>query len=175
MARDEVARTPSEVFARRVREAREDRKWSQQRLADELARDRTTIVKLESGAARTRISIDDLFDYADVLGIPPLDLMTPLGDNDPIEVAGKVRPAHIVRDWIVGRGRLRGRKPAPKEYLFRQMPRQRLRALVDVALTPPPGQRLEWLARGLGEKHERLVEDVVDLLRNLPVKEEDDG
>lgn len=64
----------SATVARRVAELRRQRGWSAQRLADEMTEagqhvSRSTLANLENGR-RDRITVDELYAFATVLGVP---------------------------------------------------------------------------------------------------------
>lgn len=63
------------LFAKNVRLARINAGWSQEQLADECEFDRTVIGSLERG--KRNISIDNISRIADVLAIPPHELLSP--------------------------------------------------------------------------------------------------
>lgn len=52
----------------RIREAREELTWSQERLAERADLDRVTVVRIETGVASPRLDV--LFLIADALGVP---------------------------------------------------------------------------------------------------------
>lgn len=56
------------TVGRRIREAREDRRWSQERLAEHAELARVTVVRIELGVQAARL--DHLYLIADALGIP---------------------------------------------------------------------------------------------------------
>jgi transcriptional regulator with XRE-family HTH domain len=97
----------TQIVARRVREARKSRGWTQAELAERLEevgypKTRDTLTKLESGQQRG-ISVDDVFALAAALGVNPVHLLTPLEDNVPVAITNSVvYPAWVVRRWIGG-------------------------------------------------------------------------
>ena len=71
-----------EVYARRLREARKHRDWTQQRLADEMKRighpiDRATVAKIERG--KRPMEVSELVAFAAALDVAPPALFMPLG------------------------------------------------------------------------------------------------
>lgn len=134
-------RTPSKVFAGRMREVRKAKNWTQQDLAEELASlghkvDRTTISHTESGA-RT-VQLDDVMAFATALGVCPLHLIVPTTDDEHVVLAPEmvVRAAEV-RRWF--RGRLILRPGVDDQTYLSQVPERefnalqikRLRTLVD--------------------------------------------
>ncbi|MEX2501223.1 MAG: helix-turn-helix transcriptional regulator [Trueperaceae bacterium] len=108
---DGDAPLPSEVFRRRLREARERRGWSTRELADRLElhgtkMDRATISRIELGAPPKgrNVTIDELFALCFVLNVPPTWLLTPYAAQEPVALtAADVVPASSVRAWLSGR------------------------------------------------------------------------
>jgi transcriptional regulator with XRE-family HTH domain len=108
MPREKIAHDrPAQIVARRVREARQSRGWTQAELAKRLKEvgypmTRETLTKLESGRTRD-IKINDTFALALVLGVSPAHLLTPLEDLVPVFITEKLHlPAQLVRKWIAG-------------------------------------------------------------------------
>jgi transcriptional regulator with XRE-family HTH domain len=106
VAKTEHALRPAEIVARRVKETREARGWTQAELARRLedigvaGASRPTVSKLEGGRYRG-VSVDDLIAYAGALGVSPTDLLAPSEDMAPVAVAPRLRfPAVLVRRWI---------------------------------------------------------------------------
>ena len=111
--------TPGVVFARRMREARERRPWTQQELADELAAlgypiSRVTIAKIEQGGepgaraynvTRARnVSLEDALAISAALDVAPLALMLPQDDDELVAITPSAQTiaADAARDWIMG-------------------------------------------------------------------------
>lgn len=102
---------PGQVFARRVKEARKRRGWSQQQLAKRVSEDlghpmsRVTVTKIEKGAERAEnASISDVLALAAALEIPPVYLLAPREDEQAVAVTPKLElPAPEARAWIRGR------------------------------------------------------------------------
>lgn len=101
------AASPGEILVRQLREIRERRGWSQQRLADELRSfglplDRSAVAKIES---KTRnVSLDEAITLALALGVSPLALLLPRHDER-VRVAprcdvGNFEATHWFRGFI---------------------------------------------------------------------------
>src|SRR6266511_1852291 len=72
---------PGVIFARRVKEARKRRDWSQQTLADRLTElgypmTRVVLTKLEAG--KRQATLEDIFAFAVALGVAPVHLLVAL-------------------------------------------------------------------------------------------------
>ena len=83
----------SDVAARRIREARTKRGWTVKQLAAECAKAGTpqitapVITNLETRRRLGReITAEELVALAWVLGVPPVQLLTPLGTNEALQV-----------------------------------------------------------------------------------------
>lgn len=99
-----------EVFAQRLREARDARRWTQQDLSDALAKlgapmDRTTIAKLEKGQRQGRV--EELVALAAALDVSPLYLFLPLRLDATVKLAPKLTLEAIeALRWAQGEGPL---------------------------------------------------------------------
>jgi transcriptional regulator with XRE-family HTH domain len=111
---------PRQVFAARVREARERRGWTQQQLADRLAEigytdetgtrllARSTLAKIEDGRGdgsgpRSNASLEDVLALAAALDCSPMHLLVPRDADESVQVARHlVAPAPILGEWIAG-------------------------------------------------------------------------
>lgn len=60
----------SEEVGRRIRDAREARGWTQAQLGQQLTRPRTHVAISDIERGRTKLNIDELSEFADVLGRP---------------------------------------------------------------------------------------------------------
>jgi transcriptional regulator with XRE-family HTH domain len=103
-ARKPKARTPGEVFAGEVKRVRTVRGWSQQRLADEMARlgvpiDRSAIAKVERSARQ--VNLDEMVAFAIALGVSPLGLVVPHEAGAQVALTPKhTVPAAEAADWF---------------------------------------------------------------------------
>jgi transcriptional regulator with XRE-family HTH domain len=97
------------VFARRVREARKRRGWSQAQLADRLAEigytgiGRATVAKIEDATStRSNASLEDVLAIAAALDCSPLHLIVPLEDDELLQITAGLPPAQavLIRDWV---------------------------------------------------------------------------
>lgn len=131
------AETPGQVFARRVREARERQGLTQQQIVDRLAElglpmDRSTFVKLEKGERAATAPLDKVFAIAVALGVAPVHLIVPRDDDAEVAVAPKLTlPAAQARRWIRGFKILEGSDIGA--YLA-ELPPGEQRRLVELAL-----------------------------------------
>lgn len=144
---------------------------TQQQLVDRLGElglkmDRSTLNKLERGHHAATAPLDKVFTIAAALEIPPLHLILPLEDDQPVAVTPSiVVDARLARAWVRGLTTLPGRSMTLAE------------------LPPSELEHLVWRARTRGMDAvaaalmaEELSEDVrriVDEIRNP--KEENDG
>jgi transcriptional regulator with XRE-family HTH domain len=99
------AHTIDEVIARRLREVRDDRHWTQQQLSDELTRlgkpmDRTTVAKVEKGSRQARA--DELVALAAALDCAVVDLLLPV-ENEPVALTPKLKvDGARAHEWAEG-------------------------------------------------------------------------
>lgn len=104
--------TPSRVFGRQVRQARELLRWSQAELAEHLAKlgvtmHQATIARLEGG--ERRVSVDDAMALAAALGVSPLFLFSGAYTGEAVDVTPKVRAATGQMEfWLRGVAALPG-------------------------------------------------------------------
>jgi transcriptional regulator with XRE-family HTH domain len=136
-AKTEHALRASELVARRVREARQSRGWSQAQLAQRLDEigypmARSTLTKLENGRYRN-ISINDAFALAAALAIAPVFLLAPLADGTPVSITPRltVSAAHA-RAWFRGQVTLPAVPDLPPDYS--QMPKAELVARLEAII-----------------------------------------
>jgi transcriptional regulator with XRE-family HTH domain len=101
-----TGRGVAETFARRVREVRERRGWTQQQLAERLRElgvpiDRTKVNRVETGARA--VSVDDALAIAAALGVSPSVLFFPLARSELVRVTPvRVVSAEEGRRWFRG-------------------------------------------------------------------------
>jgi transcriptional regulator with XRE-family HTH domain len=106
---------PSQIFARRVRETRKRRDWTQEELAarlTEIGRPTTqaTIARIEAATStRARnVTLDEAFAFAAALGVAPLYLFLPRERDERVAVTRNITvDAGRAQDWLVGTLRLR--------------------------------------------------------------------
>jgi transcriptional regulator with XRE-family HTH domain len=147
---------PSDLFARRLRDLRDARGWSQRDFADELARlgsptDRAIIARVETG--QRGISLDEAILFAAVIGtslenmIVPSDIALP-GSPETVQIAGKLTaPARDVRLWLKGLQPLRSAEDFGA--WLKAMPDGDLKAFIHFGLQPL-GQAMQRLIEVLG-------------------------
>lgn len=99
-------RTFEDVVRERIRELRRQRGFTQQDLADALARlglltDRATVARIEIG--QRRLTLNEAFAAAQALGVAPVHLFVPTDSNEPINIGPNMEasPAEM-RAWIRG-------------------------------------------------------------------------
>jgi transcriptional regulator with XRE-family HTH domain len=146
-----------QVFAARLREARNARGWTQQELANAMEAlgapmDRTTIAKLEKGQRQARV--EELVALAAALDVSPLYLILPLRIDTTVRLTPKLTVEAIeALKWARGEGPL---DPANERTYRFQAP-----TAPWVTWTPgEPGEvtfgGLEgWQARGIARELER--------------------
>ena len=96
---------PSEAFRERVRDARKARGWSPAELAERVGMDRSAVTRIELGPPPKgrNVSLDELFVFAFVLGVPPAWLLTPAGSSEVVRITDtETGDAFGVRSWIGG-------------------------------------------------------------------------
>lgn len=166
--------TPAEVFARRLREIRTAKGWSQARVAEEMTRlghrmMQTTVGKVETGDRS--VSLEEALVFALALGVAPSAMLGTRDGRGEITIADGVtaKPRHVVA-WVGGDGPLGPAEDDPDFYFANN---------VDVAhyireLTSY--QALSTLQLRLAEAVTREdgpdEDDVARIRRLLPVLEE---
>lgn len=112
---------PSDVFARRVKEARQRRGWNQAELTRRLREEGgwpvadSLVTKMETGARG--VSLDEAVTVAWVLGVPPAFLYLPVGDAEGVQLTERVAVhPDRARQWAVGEA------PTPTERTNRLVP-----------------------------------------------------
>lgn len=106
----------SDVAGLRIREARKTKNWRVRDLADHCAKagfphiTATVITNLETRRRASReITVDELLAIAHVLGVPPLQLITPLSAGEQLEVVPGVRLDTLEAPaWIADDDAMRG-------------------------------------------------------------------
>jgi transcriptional regulator with XRE-family HTH domain len=173
----------AEVFARRLREIRDQRDWSQQQLAERMNElgftnmDRSTVLKIEQQArpekkSRTgkgitprKVSLEEAIGFAAALGVSPVDLLLPaypFGEHDAIKVAPRVvLPVPFVLAWLHGLTINRQdvsfseglQGAASKE----TSPQEKFFDLIEEALVPTPDDRPTMRHRLSDEERDLLL------------------
>jgi transcriptional regulator with XRE-family HTH domain len=158
--------TPSEAFARRMREARERAGMKQTELADKLSDlgyelSRPAINAIENG--KRGVSLDDACAIAAALAVAPVNLIVPFEDPEPIDektaLKGIFRPTALLTVGAlemapaVGRAWIRGVEIFPEATL-----EERFRFHVE-EVAPPARYRLEQVAEGKQKKWWMLAEE----------------
>lgn len=100
----------SDLAARRIREVRQRYGWTVKELADRCSRrgapqiTATVITNLETRRHATRqITVEEVFVLAEVLAVPPVQLMAPLDAAEDLEVTPDVHmDASTAVAWIAG-------------------------------------------------------------------------
>jgi transcriptional regulator with XRE-family HTH domain len=125
MSRARKALAVNQVFAYRLRDARLTKQWSQQDLAEAMARvghpiNRATIAKIEAGArgvggehgrqpirrgqtSPRGVSLEEAIALAVALDVPPPSLFLPIVREDDVELAPRVRvDVDTAHEWVRG-------------------------------------------------------------------------
>lgn len=98
---DTAEARPSDVFRRRLREAREARGWTAQQLADAAGMYPTVIYKLETGQ-RKAPTLDEVLALALALDVSPDAFVLPTDNSKVALTAQVVVPADTAREWFAG-------------------------------------------------------------------------
>jgi transcriptional regulator with XRE-family HTH domain len=136
MAKPLESVSPAQVFARRIREARERQDWSQAQLAERLGElglpmDRSTLARLEKGDKAQLTPVDRIFVLAAALGVNPINLLVPLEDDSVIAITPNTKvSASFARAWTRGLVGLPG-----AGFNFAEMPESEVRSLVRGIVT----------------------------------------
>lgn len=164
-----------DVFAERLEEARakkgrlDGEKLSGRKLEEELAKigyklSRSTIAKLEN-ALRERLTVDEVFALAYVLGTTPADLLFPADEDEWVQVVGEVKArTDELRAWMGGQRPLSPQSREDWEAFFSQAPvsvlRHYLDALSATAIEYVQAHIDDVIAAGLDPEYieERLLE-----------------
>jgi transcriptional regulator with XRE-family HTH domain len=166
--------TPGEVFARRMREVRTRRGWSQRELADRLHAlghpiGRVTLTRIEQGGVpgappeavtkARNVSLEDVLAISFALGVAPVHMFVPfdLGDRLCLSVVSAKQPVSpgMARRWIAGIDTLLDEDP---QFFFTEIPpedieEQKARAL-RVTLGEPTTATAFFLREEMAEKGE---------------------
>lgn len=107
------------VFARRLREVRKARDWSQEDLARRMRElgyagmDRLTILRIERAAnpkataKARRVTIGEAFQFAAALGVSPTSLFLPASQGETVKISDRLQlESSFVRAWLDGWGPL---------------------------------------------------------------------
>jgi transcriptional regulator with XRE-family HTH domain len=134
-----VERAPiGRVFARRLKEARNRRGWSQRELAEHVTAagyplSRVVVTKIEEGGERAEnASIGELLALAVVLGVAPVHLLDPHEDDYPDETEFPATPERAVPS-ATGQAWLRGAELLPDGdfgAFFAAMPKRQQEAVL---------------------------------------------
>jgi transcriptional regulator with XRE-family HTH domain len=171
---------PGQVFARRVRERREQLGLTQKQLADRLAYigcpiDRSTIVKIEKGENRVEtraelVPLRDVFALAVALRTAPVYLLAPLAGEE--RVAVTPRPytefnARTTRDWIRGKVMVSPAFPDTRdssryEFLL-GLPEDEQRELLEADYTPGRDE----ITPDEAAKRDAAIDATVEVIRAL--------
>jgi transcriptional regulator with XRE-family HTH domain len=170
------------IFARRLREARNARGWTQQELAAALGRlsapmDRTTVAKIEKGQREVRL--DEFVAFAAALDIAPVHLILPIeGDvvvryidrkrealrNEKRGPAVRLAPALLV-DQVKARRWARGEIPLdPANFRFYRDQGAGERSVSAEELSPDEQQAVR-------EENERLLRKLGVQVINEPAEQ----
>lgn len=96
----------SDVIRRRIREHRQTRGMSLQRLADAMTErgfplNKSQMSKVETGTEDRPFKIEELFAFADALRVPFVELVTPAPDEKPIRAGDLSLEGQEVADWLI--------------------------------------------------------------------------
>lgn len=128
-----------QVFARRLREVRKRRGWSQEQLARRVDEElgvpihRVTIAKIESGGKRAQhVELQEVLALSLALGVSPLHMIVPFGADARLRVAPRkqaVGPV-LARRWLQGVDTLLDEDP---RWFFTEVPPDEWEALRQAA------------------------------------------
>lgn len=176
---------PGQVFARRVREARKGRGWTQAELAERV-RERTgypisrvTITKIERGEGRAENTpLQEILVLAAALDVAPVHLLAPLENEAAVKLGDKLTvPATYARAWV------RGLIPLPGgdlRWFMLQMPDAELRSLLRQVLLGrgvadvPANALVRALDPSSRDVSDELLDQALRALRDNDSKEGDD-
>lgn len=164
--------TAGELVARRVRELRRGRGWTQVDLAEALGWGRMSVVRLETGERSA--TVDDLVQLAAVLNVAPIQLVAPWTADERLEVDDQQLDGPAARDWLRG---LRALHPAdPQDRLDagmalargEELPQDVVEEQTYFAAVPPD----DLAARTELADREQLAEHAVDAERERETAED---
>jgi transcriptional regulator with XRE-family HTH domain len=118
MSRDPRSISPIAVIAQRVKEVRGRKGWNAAQLGKEVSKhgvrwDRFTVANLENGK-RQNVTVQELMALALALGVAPINLLVPLGDEQYEITPSRTEGADTVRAWVRGEVAL----PGTDEWMF---------------------------------------------------------
>lgn len=144
--------TPSENVAQQVRRCRERLNLTRDQLAAKCAEvgapqlTKAALTNIETGRPdakgkrRRDVTAEELFAFAYVLGVHPVDLLIPsdAADDEPYSVTPEVTTtASTAREWVAGRGFLQSLdSPLDLAEAIRFMPKSRAREVSREWFTP---------------------------------------
>jgi len=161
------AKRPSQVFASRMREARERKRWSQQDMADRLSEmgeptDRATLARTET--LNRGLSLDDAIAYSAALGASFVHMVCPLEAAEPVALApGLVLSARHVRDWMRGQREIR---PEDQRTFITEAPQEELVARQQVLINVA-SERLQDVVDAIVADDRERAADLIDELNPL--------
>ena len=171
----------SDIAGRRIREARTERGWTVRELADRCAKagvpkiTHTVITNLETRRRDTReATLDELLALAQVLGVPPAQLMTPLDAGEELEILPGVTMGPLeAAGWIIG-GEIESRR---RQILsVQQAATGRLLAMSasdgPFALTRQIAYAIWWIERENSAEDSLLLPLLADRLMHLAARME---
>ena len=147
--------TIGEVFAKRLRDVREQKQLTQEQLSELLAGlgvsiHRATVAKIENGGTRAEnISVRDLLAFAAALNVAPVHLIVPFEDE--VLVDGERKSVRLAitprvsaftsqaRGWIRGNNKLR--REDDEQSFYTHIPRVEFEHLLEQARQAPDGPR----------------------------------
>lgn len=168
------APTVGQVLAHRVKKYRDERRWTQQDLADEMGRlgypiNRVTLAKLEAAGTRSdNVPLREVLILAAALDVPPALLFLPLGERDRVQVTPSqaIHP-HLAFNWLRGeepfcRVNRRGHNIArnPGEWTRNAAPVRMFNQLGELTGTVQRSANAVGAAENIGDAHRLEVAEV---------------
>lgn len=154
---------PGEVFAKRLREVRKRRDWTQQQLADRLEElgykiDRVILTRIESGRSRARqAKLEEVLAISFALGVSPLHMIVPFDRDLRLRVPGckQPMPPLIVRRWLQGLDTLADEDP---RWFWTEVPPEDLDEVLEQARQvrqgTPSGVQERFVREDMAERGE---------------------